>query len=587
MSLFDPNILAAATAPPAPMSDRTSNLIHRAMRDDATPEQIRLASEALAAENVNVIGMVRPFLAHQAAAYDYATRALVRHGYVLIGDAPGLGKTQVAFALVADRLREHGGYAIMVAPPVAKGGYMSDLAASFPHLRFHHCYGTKPDFANLPEADIYFLSDHTQSMKAWLVMTEKQQRGGKLEDVFVPNAFARGASMLVRDEIHRDKGIDGNPGKGRGAVLLAVATALRETGAPRVALTGTIATNRPVELFVPLQILAGGYEALRTVTPGSTSERGFLWRYCNPQKIWNGRKTVTDFSGCDRENILRLNPLMRENWYVRREASSLVDAEGNSLLPHQGVIVVPFALNGKMARYERLEKEFLQVILEEKGRLAAERAARAKQINQLTALYIEAGVAKAPATVEYVKDLVDQGRPVIVFYVHTEVRDRIAQGLDGVKIPHVTISGKTTGQARIDAIARFQNGGAMVCIAQFKAAGMSVTLTAAADAVMAQMPWSAGDYSQAAGRNLRVDAITMARAQAGEKVTIHVLQSCYANGDPTFDAAIFGVVERKVQVTDAVNIGREVTMPEGSVIELAIAAWYPAAQAHHNMREGG
>ena len=586
MSLFDPSILAAATAP---ISDRTSDLIHTAMRDDATPAEIAAASEALAAEGVEVTGMVRPFLAHQAAAYDYGRRSIIRNGYVLICDAPGLGKTQVAFALVSDALREHGGYAIMVAPPVAKGGYISDLQASFPHLRFHHCFGTKPDFDALPEADIYFLSDHTQSMKAWLVDTVKVEKNGREVDTFVPNAFAAGASIFVRDEIHRDKGIDGNLGKGRGAVNLAVTTALRAAGKPVVALTGTLSTNRPVELVGPLQILSGGREALRTVTPGSTSDLGFQWRYCNPQKVWNGRKMITDFSGCDTENIGQLNPLLRSNFMVRREANSLRDAEGNSLLPHQGVIVKPIALNGTMRRYERLEKEFLQVMLEEKGRLAAERAARAKQITQLTALYQEAGVAKAAATVEYVKDLTDQGRPVIVFFVHTEVADRIAEGLDAAGITHVTISGKVTDTGtkarRTEAIARFQEGHAQVCIAQFKAAGMAVTLTAAADAVLAQMPWSAGDYSQAAGRNLRVDAITIARAQAGEQVTIHVLQSCYANGDPTFDAAIFGVVERKVQVTDAINIGREVTMPEGSVMELAIEAWYPTAQAHHGLHE--
>ena len=65
---------------------------------------------------------------------------------------------------------------------------------------------------------------------------------------------------------------------------------------------------------------------------------------------------------------------------------------------------------------------------------------------------------------------------------------------------------------------------------------MAVTLTAAADAVFVQVPWSAGDLKQAADRILRVDDRTMARAAAGEAITWHVIQACYDNGAPTFDA---------------------------------------------------
>ena len=93
-----------------------------------------------------------------------------------------------------------------------------------------------------------------------------------------------------------------------------------------------------------------------------------------------------------------------------------------------------------------------------------------------------------------------------------------------------------TGDDRIEAIDEFQRGDAQVCIAQIKAAGIAVTLTAASEAVFVQCDWSAGDLKQCADRILRVDDITEARAAAGERITWHVLQAHYADGDPTFDA---------------------------------------------------
>ena len=108
----------------------------------------------------------------------------------------------------------------------------------------------------------------------------------------------------------------------------------------------------------------------------------------------------------------------------------------------------------------------------------------------------------------------------------------------------------------MQAIDDFQNGTAQVMVAQIKAGGMAVTLTAAADAVFVQVPWSAGDLKQAADRILRVDDRTMDRAKNGEAITWHVLQAAHADGSPTFDMAMWDVLETKAKVCDAVNAGR-------------------------------
>jgi len=557
MSLFDPTILAQASAP----ATIPTVVLPPGLGDDT----VLAASSALAYDGVlTVPGMVRPYLAHQAAAHVAANADIAAWGCALLGDDMGMGKTQVLLGLVSERP----GYAIMIAPPVAKAGYMGDLQATFPHKRFVHLFGRTADFTTLPAADIYFISDDSQTMAAWLTDTVIERRNGKDHKALRANAFARGASIITRDEIHRDKGDAQAKPSGRAKVMLAVGNACRELSIPIVGATGTLLTNRPVEAFLPLQIL-GGEELVKAVTPGAYKASGFLFRYCAPQTSRFG----TSFGGVDIDQMNNLHEYLRRTVYVRREKSDLGDA-----LPHSGWSIVPIALNGVLDRYNRVERDFLNLVLEEQGPEAMWRKSRAEAITRMQAMWEEAGVAKARATVDYVKDLTDEGRKVVVFYYHQRTWEALATGFGKARIETATINGAVTGDARAQAIEDFQNGSATVLLAQIRAAGMAVTLTAAADAVFCQVPWSAGDLKQAADRILRVDDRTMARAQRGEAITWHVLQACQDDGAPTFDHAMWSVLEGKAKVCDAVNAGRPVTMSDESVLQQALQAWFPQAR---------
>ena len=201
MSLFDSNILDAANAP---ISDRTMGLIANAMADGATADEIREASAALAAENVTSPAWCARSSPTRLPPTTTVAGPSPATASSSSGTSPGLGKTQVAQAHISDAVAQ-GGYAIVIAPPVAKLGWMTDLAASFPHLRFHHCFGTKPDLDALPEADIYFLNDHTQSMKAWLVTTEIVKSDGREVPVFTPtrSPLARASWSATRSTVTR------------------------------------------------------------------------------------------------------------------------------------------------------------------------------------------------------------------------------------------------------------------------------------------------------------------------------------------------------------------------------------------------
>lgn len=546
-NMFDPNLFAAlgaAAAAPAPVAPLAPGL---------GGDDVLAASKALSAEAA-VTGMARPFLPHQAAAYLYTMGSIARWGGAILGHDMGLGKTQVLLAAIAEQIRT-GGYGIVVAPIVTKGGYMSDLQAAFPTLRFAHLHGRTA--GRTPEADIYFLSDDSQTMRAWLTSGTDDKKK------FIPSRFATGASIIVRDEIHRDKGSNAKP-TARAKVMLAVSAAARANGVPVIGVTGTLLTNRPVEAFIPLQIV-GGDELVKAVTPGVNRASGFLFRYCGAETNRFG----TSFTGIDMDKMAELHEYLRRTVYCRIEKSDLGDS-----LPHGGWVITPMALDmATMSRYRNLSAAFLQVMMAERGKEAAARMARAEVITRMNALREEAGFAKGKAAAEYTADLVDQGRKVVVFYEHHKVFVALLDGLVKRGITVGIVNGKVTGERRQAEIDGFQQGDTQVLLAQTQAAGIGVTLTAAADAVFVQLPWSAGSLKQASDRILRADDISRARAAAGQGVTWHVLTAHEDDGKPTMDSIMWGVLETKAMVCDAVNAGKAITMPEGTVQELTLQAW--------------
>ena len=51
-------------------------------------------------------------------------------------------------------------------------------------------------------------------------------------------------------------------------------------------------------------------------------------------------------------------------------------------------------------------------------------------------MWAEAGAAKAAAAVEYITDLVDQGRKVVAFYYHDPVQEGLLTGLAKANIEY-------------------------------------------------------------------------------------------------------------------------------------------------------
>jgi hypothetical protein len=174
--------------------------------------------------------------------------------------------------------------------------------------------------------------------------------------------------------------------------------------------------------------------------------------------------------------------------------------------------------------------------------------------------------------VEHLADLVDEGRQCVVFYQHQSVHDALLTEMLRKRIAVDSINGSTRDRGAVEE--GFQRGETRVVLAQLQAAGQALTLTAASEAVWVQLPWSAGMLAQQRDRIRRVDDISRARAARGEACTFHVLQAAHEDGDGTIDMAMWHALAAKAEVIDGVNAGRDVTLPDESIMQQALRAWF-------------
>lgn len=111
------------------------------------------------------------------------------------------------------------------------------------------------------------------------------------------------------------------------------------------------------------------------------------------------------------------------------------------------------------------------------------------------------GVAKISLIIAQVEDLVGSG-PVVVFAHHRDVQDAVAEALQESGV--VRIAGGQAAEERQAAIDAFQAGEAQVAVCSIQAAGVGITLSAASQVVIGEIPWTAASQSQAIDRVHRI-----------------------------------------------------------------------------------
>lgn len=306
--------------------------------------------------------------------------------------------------------------------------------------------------------------------------------------------------MIIADECHRLK----NPKSQRSQQVYGnkkeKLTALKAKR--RIFLTGTPILNRPVELWPIAHYL-----------DPSTFVDFFPYakRYCNAHQNRFG----WDFSGA--ANLNELQEKLRSSIMVRRLKKDVLTE-----LPakQRQVIVIPADGCARLIKAEseawedhqeniaalRANVELALAESDEAYKTAVEALTQAHKaaFNQMAKIRHDIAVAKAPYVAEAITEMIEDNpeKKIVVFAHHHDVIDILLAEF-GAKAVHLT--GKDKLEDRQVAIDSFQNDPAIqVFVGSITAAGVGITLTAAAHAVFAELTFVPAEISQAESRLHRI-----------------------------------------------------------------------------------
>jgi SWI/SNF-related matrix-associated actin-dependent regulator 1 of chromatin subfamily A len=322
---------------------------------------------------------------------------------------------------------------------------------------------------------------------------------------------------VVFDESHYLK----NPAAAR------TKAAFQVRAARRLFLTGTPVVNRPMDLWPTLHFLG---------LAGSRVDYGR--RFCDGhlRRVYakGGARTVWDFSGAsDLEGLAALlAPVM-----IRR-----TKAEVLTELPPKTRQVVELSVSGARRTVSTGMREALETWEKWSGEQAFAPMPPAL-LTELARIRLEDGLAKLPAVVSYLRDVVlEEEEKAVVFAWHREVLERLAEELPDA----VLLYGGMSDGAKDAAVRGFQEGGARVFCGQIQAAGTGLTLTAARTVVFAELDWVPGNMTQAEDRCHRL----------GQRDAVRVIH-LVAEG---IDARVARALVRKQGVLDALENERNAAL---------------------------
>lgn len=125
------------------------------------------------------------------------------------------------------------------------------------------------------------------------------------------------------------------------------------------------------------------------------------------------------------------------------------------------------------------------------------------EIGLVTRLRQHTSRAKLPTTFDRIDALLAAGKHVVVFVAERKTAEKIAD-ID-VGIPRWVATGDATADERAKMVDEFQaHAGAALIVATYQALGQGVTLTAAEDVILHDLPWTFKDALQAEARVHRI-----------------------------------------------------------------------------------
>ncbi|HSX61565.1 MAG TPA: DEAD/DEAH box helicase [Tahibacter sp.] len=368
----------------------------------------------------------------------------------ILADDMGLGKTVQVLAHL-ETMRQRGELeqpALVVAPTSLVWNWRAEAHRFAPQLRALILHGAARDanFAAIPE--------HHLVITTYPLLARDR-------DILVEQSF----SLLILDEAQAIKN-----------ARTQAAKVVRELDARRrLAMTGTPLENHLGELWAQFD----------AVEPGLLGdERSFMRHYRTP---------IERHADAERQAKLhkRIAPLMLR----RRKEDVLLD------LPPKTIIERGVELVGKqrelyeslrLAQHERVREAIRERGLAQSGIVVLDALLKLRQVCCDPRLVKLERARKAPESakldllLDLLRELVAEGRHVLVFSQFAEMLELIEQALTAEAIRYQTLTGQTRNRAEL--VDEFQSGTVPVFLISLKAGGVGLNLTMA-DTVIHYDPW--------------------------------------------------------------------------------------------------
>jgi SWI/SNF-related matrix-associated actin-dependent regulator 1 of chromatin subfamily A len=424
------------------------------------------------------------YLPYQVAGINYARARKA----VLIADEMGLGKTIQAIGVInADPAIRN---VLVVCTATIKITWARELSKWLvvPHTI------ARATSAAFPSADIVIINydillkhRHAIDSRHWDLLIVDEAH-------YVKNPKAQRTKALF------GHGERSNPAKGDPGIQ-----------ADRVILmTGTPIINRPSELWTTVHAL-DPHDLGRSFF-------GFMKRYTNAHHNGYG----WDFTGA--ANIPELQTRMRAKFMVRRLKGDVLTE-----LPPKRRQVIELDPNGASAivaaEREAFERSEKAITTARKARELAEargdrdayeaavrqlRDAQSIAFEEMARLRHDTAVAKVPQVIAHLTDALEEGNKIVVFVHHHDVAHALKEAFPNAAL----VTGEVAVDKRTLEVDRFQNDdNCQLFIGSIKAAGVGITLTAAAHVVFAELDWVPGNISQAEDRCHRIGQLNSVLVQ--------------------------------------------------------------------------
>ncbi len=466
---------------------------------------IRLQNDAKNADKINSKKMTKLFQ-HQKEGIEF----LIEKEKAILADSMGLGKSKQAI-LAAGRSCSSG--ILIVCPASLKINWKREIEIEYP----------EDTIAVISGGDEEKAQEESKNA-AWIIINY---------DILGKHEWLKGAvkdemiEVVIFDEAHYIKDTK--------AIRTKAALAIAADADKVYCLTGTLMMNRPIELFPILRAIKHPL-AYREDKPISATKRDYGKRYCNAffHKIgWRGG--FWDETGAARIPELRE---MTKGSILRRTKEEVLD------LPEKLISVVPMALNEEwQARYNSEWDMYLKWVAEHPEGKNIGNILDAQAMIKLGKLKQVCSQAKVKQIVEDVANSVEQGEKVIVFSQFTETINQISELIQKRDIGTVVLTGQNDMDERQVSVDKFQNDPeTKVFVANMKAAGVGLNLTAASIVIFADMDWSPEIHNQAMDRAHRI----------GQKGTVNVYFYVMEN---TIEEDIIDILQRKQEAIGTLTGG--------------------------------